>query len=92
MAAALAEYQKKTVGLARGEAVKKEIAARDAWLKVAGSEEMGRRKAGRSAEKLKAFLPTAITDYQAVVDQYAGTVYSAKAKAAVERLKTEISG
>ena len=87
--ATLAGYRSEMAALAANESVKKEIAARDAFLKVAASEETGRRQAGRNVQKVKAVAAQARKDYQAVLDEHAGAAYSARANAAVERLKVE---
>jgi hypothetical protein len=89
LGAALAGYNREIAAVATDESVKKELAARDAFMKVAGSEETSRRQAGRNVEKGKAVVLQALKDYQAVLDDHAGTVYSARANAAVERLKVE---
>ena len=87
---ALANYRKEMAGLTSDETVKKEVVARDAFMKAAVSEETGRRAAGRNVEKGKAAVAEARKLYQTVADDHANTVYGAKASAAVERLKIEL--
>lgn len=89
LAPVLAGYHKKLLELAKQPAIKKEIAARDAYFKLYTAEETARRQNGKNATQLKPLLMQASKAYQAMADKYPDTAYSAKAKAAVERLAME---
>jgi hypothetical protein len=91
LSAGLDDYQKKVAMMASEDGIKRELAARDAWLKVVGAEELGRRQAGRNVEKLKTLRPKIAAGYQDAIDRNPGTIYAIKAAVAVERVKVESS-